>query len=108
MSNFTELQKRAVEIRKKYDISNALRGDAQWGPQQLAMGFVGDVGELMQLVMAKEGLREIEKVDEKLKHELADCLWSILVLAKEYEINLEGAFIDAMNDIEARFKREDK
>jgi hypothetical protein len=51
---------------------------------------VGDVGDLMKLVMAKEGAREIQDVDEKLQHELAACLWSVLHNAISVKQNLRG------------------
>ncbi len=59
----------------------------------------------MKLVMAKEGLRDIENVDEKLAHKLADCLWSVLVLAKKYDIDLEQSFIKTMNELEKRINK---
>jgi len=67
-------------------------------------GFVGDVGDLMKLVMAKEGVRTIEDVDKKLKHELCDCLWSVLVLAKKFDIDIEREFLDKMSELEERIK----
>lgn len=96
------LQKRAVEIRALYDIFNQKENGAAWTRLQLAQGFVGDVGDLQKLVMAKEGLRKIDGVDEKLTHELSDCLWSILVLADKYGVDLDKAFEQTMNELEKR------
>jgi NTP pyrophosphatase (non-canonical NTP hydrolase) len=36
----------------------------------------------------------------KLGHELADCLWSVLVLSDLYGIDLEEAFLHTMDDLE--------
>lgn len=69
-------------------------------------GFVGDVGDLSKLIMAKSGLREINNVDQKLAHELADCLWSVLVLASKYEIDLAYHFFKTMDELEARIDQE--
>ncbi len=63
-------------------------------------GFVVDVGDLMRLVMAKSGIRRVEDVDGKLEHELADCLWSVLVLSKLYGVDIEKAFLRTMDDLE--------
>ena len=52
-------------------------------------GLVGDIGDLTKLIMAKEELRSIAGVDVKLKHEVVDCLWSILVIADEMNIDIE-------------------
>lgn len=63
-------------------------------------GFVGDVGDLMKLVMAKSGVRRVDDIDKKLAHELADCLWSVLVLSQLYGVNLETAFLQTMDELE--------
>lgn len=69
-------------------------------------GFVGDVGDLSKIIMAKGGLREMDNVDEKLAHELADCLWSVLVLASKYNIDLAKEFNKTMNELDARIDGE--
>ncbi len=98
-----ELTKRAMEIRAQYIALAKQKGARVWTTQDIAQGLVGDVGDLSKLVMAKSGLRDIENTDQRLKHELADCLWSLLVLAHEYDINLEEAFVDTMKELDARF-----
>lgn len=97
-----ELQKRANEIRDLYDTHNLKERGIKWTRLQLAQGFVGDVGDLQKIVMAKEGLREMDDVDAKLEHELADCLWSVLVLAEKYNVDIETAFLHTMNGLEKR------
>ena len=101
---FQELQGRALEIRKAYAGLEEKTYGKQWTSEQIAQGFVGDVGDLMKLVLAKSGVREIEQVDEKLAHELADCLWCVMVLAKEYHVDLETAFTETMNTLEKRIQ----
>lgn len=54
----------------------------------------------MKLIQAKQGVRHIADADEKLAHELADCLWSIIVLAHEYHVDLEKAFLNTMHNLE--------
>lgn len=36
-----------------------------------------------------------------LAHELADCLWSVFVLAHMLDVGLEAAFARTMDDLEA-------
>jgi NTP pyrophosphatase (non-canonical NTP hydrolase) len=50
--------------------------------------------------MAREGIRTIPDAEHKLAHELADCLWAILVLARIYGVDLEQAFVQTMDDLE--------
>lgn len=100
--NLQELSQRAHEVRQKYNELNEKENGGAWGQSEIMSGFIGDIGDLTKLVMAKEGLRKIDNHDEKLKHELADCLWSLLVLAKGYDINLEQEFLKTMNELDER------
>ena len=98
----SELTQRAMEIRHLYEVYELGKYGRAWTDEEIAMGFVGDVGDLMKLALAKKGVRDIPDVDERLAHELADCLWSVLVMAHKYGVDLEGAFLQTMDDIEAR------
>ena len=106
--DFKQIQLRALQVREKYSALEVKKNGQPWTNSQLMEGFVGDVGDLMKLVMAKEGARDIENVDEKLAHELSDCLWCVLVLAKKYGIELETAFMKTMQELEDRIAKEDK
>lgn len=93
-----------MQIRALFAAYEKQQGGSEWTNRDIMDGFVGDVGDLMKLVMAKEGRRTTEDLDEKLTHELADCLWSILVLAKKLDINLEAGFEATMNQLEAKLR----
>lgn len=102
MSDIKDLMQRAEDIRAKYEEFNAKNGKEAWRIRDYAMGFVGDVGDLQKLVMAKENLRDIEDVDVKLGHEIADCLWALLVIANYYGVDLPTEFEKTMQTIETR------
>ncbi len=99
-----ELSQRANEIKEKYSKMELEKFGKEWTSAQVMQGFVGDVGDLMKLVMAKEGIREVEDVDKKLAHELADCLYSVFVLAERYGVNIEKEFLNTMNELDNRLK----
>lgn len=103
--DFKNLVQRAVGVRAKYDELNAKRG-VSWNEQNLMSGFVGDVGDLSKIIMAKHGLRAMDDVDAKLAHELSDCLWSVLVLADKYKIDLATEFNKTMDELEKRIAKE--
>lgn len=65
------------------------------------LGFVGDVGDLAKLVMEAEGVRDGLGGREALEHELADCLWAVLVLARRYDVELGEVFEHTMDELEA-------
>lgn len=98
---FRELEQRALAIRGQYASLERRRYGRAWTREEIALGFVGDVGDLMKLALAREGVRAIPDAAEKLAHELADCLWSLLVLADAYEVDLQQAFLRTMDELEA-------
>lgn len=99
---FSDIIKRAREIKKAYDELNRREGNRAWGVSEYAQALVGDVGDLMKLIMAKRGFRfsAEENVSAALKHELADCLWGVLTIAGELGINLEKEFLVTMKELE--------
>lgn len=101
---FKDIVAKANEVRNSYKNFEKKTYGKTWTKENTAEGLVGDVGDLMKLVLAKQGIRQIDNVDEKLAHELSDCLWSIIVLAELYDIDLEGSFIKTMDMLEADIK----
>jgi len=97
---FNDLVQRALAIRQGYQTHEQKQYGASWSNEELALGFVGDVGDLAKLVMAVNRRRMIPNAEQKLAHELADCLWSVIVLANVHGIDLEEAFLQTMDDLE--------
>jgi NTP pyrophosphatase (non-canonical NTP hydrolase) len=96
-----------MELRARLSAKETQQAGRPWTREEVAQGFVGDVGDLMKLVMVKQGLRATKDgVDEQLAHELSDCLWSVLVLAELYHIDLEAAFLRTTSEIEAQLPRQ--
>ncbi|MET7425169.1 nucleotide pyrophosphohydrolase [Dactylosporangium sp. NPDC005555] len=99
------LQERAVAIAAMYDEHNTAAGRGAWTTGDLALGFVGDVGDLAKLVMAVDGRRVVPDARDKLGHELADCLWSVLVLADRCDVDLVAEFGRMTEGIEQHLRR---
>ncbi len=92
---FKDILHKALEVKEKYKTQNKKLGYKSWGVADYYQGFVGDVGDLGKLIMARNNLRSYKDQDRKLAHELSDCLWSILVIADELGIDLEKEFLKA-------------
>ena len=104
---FQCLIQRAIEIRESYAKFEKENYGQEWTISECALGFVGDVGDLMKLIMAHEGVRKIPDLDRKLAHEFADCLWSIIVLAQKCGVNLEESFLKTMDELETKLLSKD-
>lgn len=90
--HFNDLEKAALQLNALYEALENKRWGRVWTTQELALGFVGDVGDLAKLIQAHAGVRDIDDCKAKLGHELSDCLWSIIVLAHKCGIDLQAEF----------------
>ena len=95
----------ARAVREKYAEVEAQAYRRSWSREELMLGFVGDVGDLAKLVQGKEGVRPRDDLDEAFAHELADCLWSVMVLADAYGVDLESSFVQTMGELEERLSQ---
>lgn len=103
---FRELVERALRVRQQYAELERGRFGRSWENDEIALGFVGDVGDLAKLVIAQNGVRDIPDMQEKLAHELCDCLWSIIVLAHNYNVDLESAFHENMDALSQQIEQQ--
>ncbi|MFH9731854.1 MazG nucleotide pyrophosphohydrolase domain-containing protein [Streptomyces sp. NPDC017260] len=94
------LKQQALRIRDLYDVLNRHKRGRVWTREEFMLGFVGDVGDLAKLVMREEGARDVPGGRAALEHEIADCLWSVLILAHVYEVDLEAAFHRTMAELD--------
>lgn len=97
--DFSDLEKSALQLNELYEQLEVKKYGRVWTTQELALGFMGDVGDLAKLIQADAGVRTIDDVNAKLGHELSDCLWSILVLANKCGIDLEAEFVRNTSEI---------
>ena len=111
-----DLTARGMEVAALYDELNLAQRGRVWTRAETMMGFVGDVGDLAKLVMAAEGARSDVggpadgprdgpgEGTSALEHELADCLWAVLVLAERYEVDLARVYGDVMDELTRRLR----
>jgi phosphoribosyl-ATP pyrophosphohydrolase len=91
-----DLQKTVLSIREKYSEYEKSEYGKSWSTKDITMGLVGDVGDLVKLVMAKEGVRREENIGDKLAYEITNCIWSLLVIADKYDLDLEKVLVDSL------------
>jgi NTP pyrophosphatase (non-canonical NTP hydrolase) len=103
-----DLIEQALSVRAQYALFEQTRYGRSWENDEIALGFVGDVGDLAKLVIAQNGVRDIPDAREKLAHELSDCLWSIIVLAHNYGLDLETVFMENMDALSQQIEAKQK
>lgn len=95
---FAELIKRAKQIRQKYAELEKDKYGKEWTKEHLLQGFTKDVEDLKQIIVSNSS-------NEELAHELSDCLWSVIILADKYGVDLENSFLKTMDELEERIKK---
>ena len=98
---FNDLKERALRIRSHYAAYETRLYGRSWTTEELFIGMIGDMGDLGKLIQAHEGVRAIEGSEAQLRHELADVLWSVIILADRCGVDLEAAFNEDMDSLEA-------
>lgn len=101
----SEVLARVKKIKQAYNVANRLEGYKTWGVNEYFQGLEGDVGDLAKLMLARRGFvfgaRDTEK---KIGRELADILWSVLVLADEMDTDIEKEFLLTLTRLEEKVK----
>lgn len=77
----TDMLTLARAVRSRYAEHEESRYGRHWSAEEVFLGLVGDVGDLAKLVQGKAGVRPTDNLNDKIAHELADCLWAVIVLA---------------------------
>lgn len=98
-----ELQKlihRAMDLRTQYEKKEKQLYGSPSTDEDIAQGFLGDVNNLVKLVSAAHGKVKIANSTEKLGPQLSHCLWSVIVLAKMYNVDIEQSFMETMDKLE--------
>ena len=88
----------------------AFRDQRDWGqfhsPKELAISLAVESAELIQLMQWYKG-EELERVIREkhghLRDELADVLFSVLLLADELKVDLGRAFLDKLEKTAAKY-----
>jgi NTP pyrophosphatase (non-canonical NTP hydrolase) len=98
-----ELQKlihRAMDLRHQYEKKETQLYGSPSTDEDIAKGFLADVNNLVKLVQAANGKGQIANSVEKIGPQLSHCLWSVIVLAKIYNVELEQSFMETMDKLE--------
>jgi len=98
-----ELQKiinRAMDLRRQYEVKETELYGSPSTDETIAKGLLGDVNNLIRFIGAESGKRNIVNSKEKIESQLAHCLWSVIVLAKMHDVDLEQSFMETMDRLE--------
>jgi NTP pyrophosphatase (non-canonical NTP hydrolase) len=99
--DFQKMVNRAMDLRRQYEEKETNLYGSPSTDEDIAQAFAGDASNLVKFVLAEHGKRDIPNSKEKLEAQLAHCLWSVIVLSKLRDVDLEQSFMEAMDRLEA-------
>lgn len=103
--DFADLLQKVKKIKQAYHLQNRVEGYKVWRAPEYLQGLQGDVGDLAKLVLASSGFAFGQKdIDKRISRELADLLWSVLVLADEFDVDLEQEFGRTLQKLEEKIQ----
>lgn len=83
-------------------------GDKDKNELTMAMGFkvVEEVGELFECLLTSKGYQRKTKLEnwdeEELRKEFADVIFTILIMAKKFDVDIEEAIKIKMEELRGR------
>ena len=98
----------ALGVRSRYAEYEKETGGKIWNNRDIMDGFIVDVADLLRLIMSKDGLREEASIDEKIAHELSDCLYCVFLLAHKYNIDIEKEYTKNMKMLRKKITSQTK
>lgn len=99
-----EMLAAAREIDQKYQDLDKQRLGRIWSNTEFLAACATDWGELVEAIMKLDGMRPGEGDKDAVRHELADMLWALIVLADRLEIDLSESFLETMEEIHSRLE----
>lgn len=98
--------KKAKEVKELYAKLSTKSGQDVWTYREFTEALVSDAGDLMKLVMVKSKFRpnKTKDLDDAIKHEIVDCIWALLIISSELEIDLDKEYPTKISELKARVK----
>ena len=93
-------------IKKTQKVADKMPGE-KWGIYQRFNDLVEEVGELANSIQVKEGWKTKNRAKADLVNSVCDVLYSILLVASHYDIDLEREYPEVLKEIEDRVKKGD-
>jgi len=100
--DFQILAKRARDIRQAYNEHNFRTGKKVRQTGDYVQGLVGDIGDLVKLLLHQNTAENPQHLNQKIRHELADVLWSLLAISDSLGVDLEQELKINLEYLEAK------
>lgn len=95
-----EIQTKACQLVEEYNKKNNIKHNKDTVFHHL----IEEIGELAKELYHEKNNWRAEFNKERFENELIDVLMQLLILAKDYEVNIEEAFNKKLTNLKERFE----
>lgn len=88
--NIEEVENRSMKIREAYHKLEEEYHSSKWTIEEDALAFLTDAALVGRLTMSNQN-RWPDETDNTLEHKISECIWWLMVLSKEMNIDIENS-----------------
>jgi NTP pyrophosphatase (non-canonical NTP hydrolase) len=94
------LTKKTMQVNKQF------KNWKSWDTKTRFVDLIEEIGELANAILTKEKAKGSKpgRQKEGFKDSLCDCLYDILILAAEHNVDLEKEYLTMLSDLKKRIK----
>lgn len=97
----SEVIERSVKIRELYHQLEKQYHGKKWTVEEDALAFLTDAGLVGRLTMSQQGRWPAnEKSSSELEHKLGECIWWLIILAKDMNIDISESLEEFLSRTE--------
>lgn len=74
----------------------------EWNIEARTIDLMEEVGELSNSILVKENYKTEKRRKAELENSLADILFDLFIIAKNYDVNLEEEYIAVLDELNER------
>ena len=87
-TNFDEIIRRSLELRKKYHQLELQHHGSEWTVEEDALAYLTDAALVGRNVMSQQQRWPKANSEAELKHKLGENIWWLIILAERSGINI--------------------
>lgn len=102
-SNFDEIIRRSLELRKKYHQLELQHHHSEWSVEEDALAYLTDAGLVGRNIMSQQQRWPKSNSQAELNHKLGENIWWLIVLAERSGIDIRESVDNFLNKTEKLF-----
>lgn len=103
-TNFDEIIRRSLELRKKYHQLESQHHGSAWTVEEDALAYLTDAGLIGRNIMSQQQRWPKANSQSELAHKLGENIWWLIVLTDRSGIDIEKAVNDFLEKTEHLLK----